>query len=439
MKEDQMKKMKRYGADAFGWLAMAAMALFCGSVWADGLRNPPEGAGALGRAGVRLTTAEDATTVTHNPANLMDIQTEEVTPTVTLGYSKKDYTSASGEKTSTDDTWSVLPATYVAWPIADGNYVLGLGMNMPYGQATHWDRDGIFRYTAPYETEMKTVNFNPSVATKIGKHLYVGAGVDVMWSSLSMKQAYSLANLTSGAIASDADLKFYGTGYGVGANAGVTWLITDRQRLALVYRSPITVQYEGDFDIEMDSATAAAASSSAALQSLATTSDFETEIEFPATAAAGYGIQLGEHLRLEADVEWVQHSSYDTQTLDVGANNSLLQTTLGSNTIKYDWNDTWTFGLGADWQFDEHWTARTGWTYLPSPVPDDTLTPYLAEGDANVFAVGLGYSRGAHKLDVAYAYNLMESREISGNQSPYYNGTYDFNAHLASVSYSFSF
>jgi long-chain fatty acid transport protein len=407
------------------------------NVNADGFRNPPEGAIALGQGGVRLTQSDDATAITHNPANLMDLTEPEFTPTVTFGSSQKKFTSSLfGVTSETDNPVSVLPGAYVAWPF-EGDYALGMGITTPYGQSTHWDKSSFISQFSPYEASMETINFNPTMATKIGKSLYVGAGIDVMWSSLSMKQLYSLSPLTGGALNSSADLAFEGSGVGVGGNAGLTWLVTEKQRLALVYRSPITVSYEGDFTI--DPGNIGATVPPPALSSLSPQSDFETEIEFPATVALGYGVKITDTVRVEANVEWIEHSTYDQQTLDVGRNNRLLTQALGSNTLRENWNDTWTVGLGLDWDATPNWTVRSGWTYLPSPVPSETLTPYQAENDTHILAAGLGYKVKSHKIDLAYAYNLMDERTIDNNQNPYYNGTYKFDAQLVSLTYSYSF
>jgi long-chain fatty acid transport protein len=404
---------------------------------ADGLRNPPEGAVALGQGGVRLTEGDDATAISHNPANLMDLTEMEFTPTVTFGYSQKKFTSAMlGGESKSEEPWAVLPGIYIAWPL-ESDYAWGLGITTPYGQSTVWDKSSLVSQFSPYESSMQTLNINPTFAAKIGKSLYVGVGLDVMDSSLSMNQLYPLSKLTGGAINSSADLGFEGSGVGIGGNAGVTWTMTEKQRIALVYRSPISVEYEGDFTIDAGKAGAGAAS--ALPPSVSPQSDFETDIEFPATVALGYGLKITDVLRVEANVEWIEHSTYDQLTLDVGRNNSLLTQALGSNKIRQNWDDTWTWGLGLDWDVAPNWIVRSGWTYLPTPVPSETLTPYQAEGDTHILAAGLGYTVKNHKIDLAYAYSLMEDRTIANNQNPYYNGTYEFEAHLLSVSYSCSF
>jgi long-subunit fatty acid transport protein len=75
--------------------------------------------------------------------------------------------------------------------------------------------------------------------------------------------------------------------------------------------------------------------------------------------------------------------------------------------------------------------VRAGWTYLPTPVPDETFMSTLPEGDKNIFAVGMGFGGERHSLDVAYSLNIADDRTV---MTPV-PGTYEFESHLIGVSY----
>jgi long-chain fatty acid transport protein len=184
---------------------------------------------------------------------------------------------------------------------------------------------------------------------------------------------------------------------------------------------PIHVYYEGDFEVSDIPAGVPADPRSS----------FETDIEFPAVLAFGYGVELNDEVRVEADVEWVQHSLFSSLPLDVANNQALLP----ADELEANWEDTWTFGLGGDWKFAPNWVARAGYIYLPSPVTDETLTPTVAEEDQSVVSVGLGYENNGRRVDLAYAYGIFDGRSIDDNDNPAYNGDYDFEAHLLGVSY----
>ena len=417
-------------------IAGLAVVLAAGTAPADGFRNPPEGAAGLGRSGARFTRGEDPSTISHNPANLADVQELVVMPGVTIGYSSIDYTAPNGVTQESEDPWRMLPAVYAAWPLTeDGRYVAGMGLNMPYGQFTHWDENGILRYQAPYSAEMKTLNLSPTFAARLTDELFAGVSLNVMWSELDFEQFLPWAMLSGNPAAPDSRLAFEGDGWGLGATVGITWLLSERQRLAAAYHTPMSVTYEGDF--EQDNLPPPAALPPM-FGGLSASSDFETEIDFPAMVALAYGLQATDRLWLETYVEWIEHSSYEELDLDVGNNNPLLIAALGGTSIPQDWDDTWVFGLGGNWRLDEELTLRCGYTWLPTPVPEETMMPHLAEGDKHVLGIGVGYENERHAVDLAYAYNIAEDRTIDTPANGV-NGEYEFDAHLIGISYLYSF
>jgi len=388
----------------------------CG--WADGLRNPPESMVGQGKIGGNIVYVDDASTSTRNPANLTDLTNSSAIASLTVGYGKKEFTDPLGRKSETKDNWSVLPNLFAAVPIQEG-LVFGIGLTTPYGRSTTFDEDSAIRYTAPYYTLLYAVNLNPSLAYKVNESVSVAAGVDILYSELDQRQIYPWSLITG---TPDGKLRGKGDGYGVGYNAAINWNITERQKVSLTYRSSVEVDYEGDSRLTGKPTPESEYSS------------FDTEIEFPDVVAAGYGIQVTEKVRVEANIEWIRHSLFDQVVLEAGENTKYLE----SNTIEADWNDNWTYGVGADWTINDQWVLRAGFLYLETPIPSETITPSISEEDQSVVSVGFGYTRGNHQIDAAYSYGIFNGREVNNNNNPAYNGDYDFEAHLIGVSYGYS-
>jgi long-chain fatty acid transport protein len=418
-------------------LFLGLIPAFCTRASAEGFRNPPPGTFDLGRAGGRIAQVDDASAVQQNPANVVDLATVEAQFTPSIIRYSVDFTSANGQAGTTKEPWKVLPNFFLAAPLDDGRLGLGLGVTVPYGIGNKWDENspafsrptGVLRYQTPHEADLKTINFNPTFSAKIGEHLRVGAGLDVMWSELTLKQFYPwfIFPLSTGT-EPDGNAEAKGTGVGYGGNVGVTWVINSRNRLAVTYRSPITVDYSGDFTI--DNITPAAASFGATPHS-----DLNTQIRFPSIVSVGYGLQLTDKIRLETDVEWVEFSRFKSLDLNVH-NNSIL---FPSTSFPQNWRDTFTAGIAGDWEFATNWVFRAGYQYYQTPVPDSTLSPTIPDANQNVFTVGLGYRTRHHSLEFAYGADFYGDRRISNNQNPAFNGTYKFDVHLFSVSYQYSF
>jgi len=400
------------------------------SAQADGFRNPPEGMQALGKIGGKIVHVDDASAATINPANLTDLTNNSLIGSFTVGYGKKEFEPASGGKAESKDNESVLPNFFAAWQISpDNKLVGGLGLTTPFGRSTTFDKNSVLRYSTPYFTELYAVNLNPSIAYKPCDSASVAAGIDFLYSELDIRQVYPWSVATGNPGAPDGETYFQGDGYGFGINAAVNWDVTDKQRASLTYRSSIEVDYEGDSKITQTPVAAP-------IPGLVTSrSDFESTIEFPTVIAFGYGIQVSEKLRVEANVEWIEHSSFEELDIDAGNNSMFLPATK----LPANWDDNWTYGVGADYALSDELTLRAGYIYLETPIPSETMTPSIAEEDQSVVSVGLGYTKGQHQFDFAYAYGIFGGRDVSDNVNPAYNGSYDFESHLLGASYGYSF
>jgi long-chain fatty acid transport protein len=399
-------------------------------VHGEGFRNPPPGGFSLARAGGRIAQIEDASAVWHNPANIVEIPSIEIEATATIVHLEVDHNNFSGMKAETRDPWKLLPNAFVTTPILADKISAGLGVVTPFGLGNEWKKEGAFgpggvlRYSAPYFTELITVDFNPTVAFKITDSLLFGAGLDVYWSQLTFKQIYPWGAIVPGA--GDGDFRARGDGTGIGGNFGLTWKITDKQRAALTYRSPFNVDYDGNLDINNQPVP---------IPGVTDSSHFATKVKYPTIVSAGYGIELTDNVRLETDVEWLQFSRFDKLELDLG-NNSIL---FPSTTYNQNWHNTFTAGIAADWRFCQNWSLRGGYQFYETPVPDYTFSTTIPDSDQHAVTVGLNYKYKHHSLDLSYGWIVYLDRNITANQNPVFIGSYEMAVHLIDLGYHYSF
>ena len=401
---------------------------------AEGFRNPPPGTFDLGRAGGRIAQVDDSSAVQQNPANLIDLTNAELQFTPTVVYIHADYRSPSGETATSKDPWKFLPNAFATMPLYDGKLALGLGVTVPYGLGNEWDTrssayafpTGAWRYQAPYLAQLTTYNVNPTIAIKANDCLSLGAGLDVMYSQVTLRQFFPWFLATGNPASPDGHAAFNADGIGAGANFGATIRITERQRFALTLRTPIRVDYDGHFELN---------NVPAALGGTNIRDKFKTSIKFPTIIAAGYGVDLTDTIRLETDVEWLQFSNFKSLQIDSAA----AQSFGFPKSIPENWHDTFTAGIGGDWKFASNWVARASYQYYDSPVPDSTFSPTIPDASQNVFTIGLGYKLGAHSLEAAYGLDFYGNRNIINDQNPAFNGDYKITVHLLSFSYRYTF
>ena len=388
---------------------------------AEGFRNPTAGTFGFGRVGGQIAQVDDSTAVQNNPANLVDVTSVQAEFDPSVIYISADYKSPDGSQSaSTVHPIKLLPNIFASMPFDDNRFALGIGVTVPYGLGNQWDKSssayqlGGNLYDTPNFGKLTTYNVNPSFAAKIGDNLQIGVGLDVMWSDLELRQYVSpfLPGVEAHANSS---------GKGIGGNLGITWKITDHQRLAFTYRSTMTVDYDGYLKLENFPGTPQ--------------TTFGSQIKYPNIFSAGYGIDLTDTIRLESDFEWLQFSMFKNLGITTG------ETPIGPLTrnLPQKWHNTFTAGIGGDWKFADHWVLRAGYKYLESPVPDSTFSPTIPDANQNVFTIGLGW-RGKHNsLEFAYGLDFYNDRNITTDQNLALNGKYIFNVHLFSFAYRYSF
>jgi len=382
------------------------------SIFADGYRNPPEGAAAIGAFGGHRAFADDANATIHNSANLVDLEKPMVQVNATFGYGR---TKFEGDKT--ENPYFAIPGFSVAAPLKDGKYALGFASYVAFGRSVEWKTDSTIATSPmfpvpgspnyPYSGRMTVMDFTPNFSMRLSDSVSIGVGADIYYGEVEQKQF--VAPLTIAKLTAD--------GTALGWNAAITWQMTERQRLAATYRSPFTINYKGDNEVR---------------GLINSTTPISGEIEYPSIAALAYGVEFTDTLRAEVNVEWLEFSVY--QNLVIYDRNSGTPVATAPQKLK----DTWTFGIGGEWDFATNWTARTGFMYLQNPTPDSTYGTLGPDEDQGVISVGLGYENETHQVDVGYAYGLFGGRSVNGSaNSP--DGEYDFNVHLLSLSYGYKF
>ncbi len=281
----------------------ALSVLSAATLRAEGFRDATTGAFDLGRSGGRIAQVDDATAVQNNPANLVDVTNVVAELDPSIIYINVDYKSQNGSQSaSTMHPLKLLPNFFMSAPLFGDKLTFGFGVTVPYGLGNQWSTsasafarpNGVLDTAANFG-KLTTFNFNPSLAYKICDAVQIGAGLDVMYSSLEIRQFFFPP-------APNLEIHGSGTGVGIGGNLGITWNLTDHQRLAMTYRSTMTVDYRGNADFE-----------NSGVPSNPTTS-FDSQVKYPNIISAGCVASIfTDKIRLETDVEWLQFSEFKKQ------------------------------------------------------------------------------------------------------------------------------
>ncbi len=403
-------------------LILLCTAFSAASRAAEGVRILPDSAEGVGLLGARFALSDDPSSVRSNPARLTLFDGAAFQLNSQVWYGETDFTRFDGARDSKVDPWVVLAGLNIVYPIND-TITAGLGVSAPYGVGINWRRDGLFRYIAASEALLETFAINPAIGIQLTDKLSAGVGADIFYSHLKLEQAFPWA-LVSGRSSRDGHMIFEGDGWGLGAYVGLDYEINENHRIAIAGHLPVTVEYQGDFDINNipDSLKSTYSSHTG----------FESEIEFPASVGIGYGWNVTDRLSLGADFEWIQNSSHDDLPLAIGRNQSLL----GVDALELGWKDSFSTGVGFEYAVSDTFRLRGGYLYSESPLEDAGYTPSIPVNDRHMLSLGCGYDWGPNTIDLTYASMIFEDREVRGAAQRGYDGTYENFWHILAISYT---
>lgn len=401
--------------------AFLLLLMLPGTVNASGFKVDQQGAKALGMANAYAATADDPSAIYFNPAGLAG----QRDPALYLGAfalaPSTEFKDPSGAEVEMDELF-VAPHFYLTYPYR--NVSFGLGVYAPFGLGTNWSEAGVARYQAT-ESEIDTLNINPAIAMRVRPWLLVGAGVDYMRSSATLKKMVD-QSLVGGA---DARSSLEGDGYGWGYNAGVIIIPAESFRLGVSYRSAIDVDFDGSASLD---------NIAPALQPLFGGASFvtnaRTSIEFPATLMIGAAYEATENTTVELDFERTYWSSYES--LDIDLQNEVQPAGFTDTSEPKDWRDIWAVRAGVEYRAAERISLRGGYVFQNNPVPDHTLEPRLPDSDQHNISFGIGYKAANLVIDAAYMFAYFENREA---ENSILSGEYRTSGHSAGLSIGYRF
>ncbi len=374
-------------------------------------------------------TASDASTIWFNPAGMMKLQQDQivaaghiVSPGASFSNNNSTGAAALGSPSlsgnNDDGGLDALVANFY-WlkDIGDG-MKFGFGVTTPFGLATKYDDSWVGRYHA-VESDLKTINFNPSIAYQVDESLSVGGGINLMLANVVFTNvidfgALCYAVLTPGTCNSQGNIPQSADGFANleadnfnnlswGINLGLLYDINDSLTLGVAWRSETKIEVEGD-------AVFTVPASAAFIQSggLFLNTGLRAEVTLPQSLSFSLAQRM-DNMKLLADITWTGWSSFDE--LRIRYDNALQPDSVTTE----NWKDTLRVSVGVDYVVDEFWTVRGGIAYDETPVPDATRrTPRIPGNSRRWLSLGAGYRISNELLiDVGYSHLFISDTTIN--------------------------
>jgi len=307
--------------------------------------------------------------------------------------------------------WAYVPNAFFTMAI-NPRLSFGVALNVPFGLKTEYENGWRGQFTA-LKSEIKTVNLNPSIAYKVSDMVSIGAGFS--YQKLE-------AELTNNAGAPGIS-KLEADDDGFGYNLGVMIQASPTTRIGAHYRSKIKYDLEGDVTF-----SAAPAGNGG----------IRADLEVPPSASLSIFQSFG-NWELLGDLTWTGWSSIQQlqviRTTGAGAGTTLT-------TLQFQWDDTWRYGIGANFKMSPQTKLRFGLAFDETPTNDTHRTARLPDEDRTWVALGVQYKPSKTSiLDIGYAHEFIKDAAINNSQGAAGQlvGKFKNQADILSIQYSMSF
>ncbi|MEW5755778.1 MAG: outer membrane protein transport protein [Pseudomonadota bacterium] len=363
--------------------------------------------------------AEDASTIYFNPAGMMRLEPRAQALAALHWISPKaEFTDQGSHKhaaaggsalTGNDDGGvdALVPNFYYVMPLSDTTR-FGLGINAPFGLSTEYNKSWAGRYHA-IESSLMSININPSFAVQMTERLAFGFGfnfqyVDVTLSSAIDQQTLTLALPPHLRVTEDGYATLTGDNFdrlNTGVNAGLLYQATDATRLGMAYRSRIKHHVDGEADFDVSPILAASGRF--------VDTGLKASVTVPATLSLSVYHAFNDRWALMADATKTYWSVF--KELRIEYDNPLQPDTVTTA----DWDNSWRYALGVNYQLNDQWLLRAGAALDQSPIPNaEHRTPRIPDSDRRWLAIGASYKSSERlSFDVGYAHLFVSDTKIN--------------------------
>ncbi|HEV2148580.1 MAG TPA: outer membrane protein transport protein [Longimicrobiaceae bacterium] len=391
---------------------------------------------ARGGAGVAAPCA-DGSAILFSPAALT-MQPSTIGLGVAGITQEREFTfDATGERLRTDAETTQVPYGYASYRFSE-RLAAGIGVFAPYGAGIEWPLEFEGRFVS-YDSDLRNIYIQPTVAFQAAPWLSVGAGVDVVRASIEINQRLDLATTPTGALnpvtgapltfgnlgvplgTDFAEARLEGNGTGYGFHLGAIARFSDRFSVGARYLSSVEIDYEGDatFSAVPTGLTLAAGnplrapagtpvdlliapqftSGSLVNQGLA------TSLTLPDQLVVGVAVRPVPALQLMADYQWTGWEKFDEAPIDFETSTDQV--------LVLDYQNTDTWRLGAEFAATNALALRAGFIYNTAAEREFSVSPLLPEAERNYYTAGIGY-RLANGLGIDVGYQYIDQSDRRG-------------------------
>ena len=421
-------------------------ALLSTAVQASGYHFGTQSVNAQGTANAAAAEAADASTIFYNPAGLTKLDSSQISVNANIVFPSIHYEAESatdftgipvqGSKSGKITKTTVAPHVYGAYKASD-DVTLGLGVYVPFGSATEYEKDSVLRHNIN-KLGLTTIAIEPVVAWKLNDRHSFGAGIIAQHTSAELRKyadwgikqkAVAKASgkpdaAIAAAIQADGHADVKGSDWGFGYQLAWMWDINERARVGVNYRSKVSHTLEGTAEWAADGAAAKQAWDSGAMADRGYVPNEKASVKIvtPESLSVHGMYRATDKTNLFGDVTWTRHSRFNKAELMFEKEKIIVNGQSDRTVITPNWRNTYKVAFGGSYQVTEPLQLRAGIAFDKSPVKsaEDRMNS-LPDGNRIWFSVGAKYQLGKnHVIDAAYSHihindTVYRTGKASGN------------------------
>ena len=401
-------------------LCMRLAVLLCcmaaaGPAFAEGFALYEYSARGIALGGAVMARKADPSAVAYNPALLTKLPGIHIQAGVSAitPNGKMKTTDASGMEETTDlrvSTW-VVPNLYYTQQLSESVFV-GVGEFSRFGLGFEYPHDWPGKENV-YEVGLTSASLNPNIAWAATDKLSLAAGVEVLYVNLDLKKRKDIsvdhpAFGHLGTLEVDSNIQ-NAQDIGVGFNLAGHYQFNDQWAAGLMYRSQVEVKAKGDVQYSNMGYTGNPLGRNAANAAYDRTfedGDAHATVVLPDSISGGIAWTPIPELSIEAGAIWTRWSSFRSLRI-------YLPDPINVSESHKQWDDSWRFNVGVEYEPLDWLVLRAGYVYDQSPMTE-RYEDYLVPTDGrNIYSLGVGFKWDAWTADVAYGYIDAKGRSYS--------------------------
>jgi len=357
--------------------------------------------GSLGTAGVaNPTNTFGADSSWTNPAGMTGLQHDAMVGGMQLVLPKVEFDSAyvspgtGGNDGGNAGNPAVVPSFFYVNKLTN-NLRFGFSIAGIMGGGVDYGDNFVGRYST-IKAELGGLGISPSLGYRINDRFSVGAGVSIVHTRFDQDIAINQSAVN----AADAKLKIEkATDWGHQPFVGMTYQISDRALLGVVYRAEMDVELEGNVKIKNWQLPGSPAAN-----------DIDIDWDNPQTLDAGLKYQLDDSNTMFLQAGWQDWSEFSNNRLAFSGRNLNPVATIDRN-----FDDTWHAGIAFAHIEGDHGTT-IGFSYDSSPVDNQDRTLDLPFDETYKLSFAYGWM-GSKQLDFSVGGTLYLIGDARINQT----------------------